>query len=68
MGEILHSDPHSSPTNPDAVALAVSTVITFQVGLISFLLGFFRLGFLDVVLSRSLLRGFVTAVAVVIMV
>lgn len=39
-----------------------------QVGLISFLLGFFRLGFLDVVLSRALLRGFVTAVAVVIMV
>ena len=38
-----------------------------QVGLISFLLGLFRLGFLDVVLSRALLRGFVTAVAVVIM-
>lgn len=30
------------------------------------MLGFFRLGFLDVVLSRALLRGFVTAVAVVI--
>ena len=39
----------------------------YQVGLISFLLGLFRLGFLDVVLSRALLRGFVTAVAVVIM-
>lgn len=38
-----------------------------QAGLISFVLGFFRLGFLDVVLSRALLRGFVTAVAVVIM-
>ena len=38
-----------------------------QVGLISFLLGFFRLGFIDVVLSRALLRGFITAVAVVIM-
>ncbi len=38
-----------------------------QAGLISFLLGIFRLGFLDVVLSRALLRGFVTAVAVVIM-
>ena len=33
----------------------------------SFLLGFFRLGFLDVVLSRALLRGFITAVAVVIL-
>lgn len=36
--------------------------------MITFLLGIFRLGFLDVVLSRALLRGFVTAVAIVIMV
>ena len=28
----------------------------------SFVLGFFRLGFIDVVLSRALLRGFITAV------
>ena len=48
--------------------LMVSTLNSrIQVGLISFLLGLFRLGFLDVVLSRALLRGFVTAVAVVIM-
>jgi MFS superfamily sulfate permease-like transporter len=37
------------------------------VGVISFLLGFFRLGFIDVVLSRALLGGFIAAVAVVIM-
>jgi MFS superfamily sulfate permease-like transporter len=35
--------------------------------LISFILGFFRLGFIDVVLSRALLRGFVTAVAFIIL-
>jgi MFS superfamily sulfate permease-like transporter len=57
-----------SPADDDAIGLAVATAITLQVGLISFLLGFFRLGFIDVVLSRALLRGFVTAVAVVIMV
>lgn len=68
VSDALHSDPHSHPVDPDAVGLAVSTMITFQVGLISFLLGIFRLGFLDVVLSRALLRGFVTAVAVVIMI
>ncbi|KAK7691301.1 hypothetical protein QCA50_004695 [Cerrena zonata] len=68
VDDILHSDPHNIPTDPAAVGLAVSTIITFQVGLISFLLGIFRLGFLDVVLSRALLRGFVTAVAIVIMV
>ncbi len=39
----------------------------FQVGFISFILGFFRLGFIDVVLSRALLRGFVTAVAFIIL-
>jgi len=33
-----------------------------QVGVMSFVLGFFRLGFIDVVLSRALLRGFITAV------
>ncbi|TCD66273.1 hypothetical protein EIP91_001602 [Steccherinum ochraceum] len=65
VSEILHHDHHEN-TNPELAGLAISTVITFQVGLISFLLGFFRLGFLDVVLSRALLRGFVTAVAVVI--
>ena len=88
VSDVLHSDPHSHPIDPDAIGMAVATIITFQVrigcclpnrttgvelifvtqvGLISFLLGFFRLGFLDVVLSRALLRGFVTAVAVVIM-
>ncbi|GAA5981339.1 hypothetical protein JCM10908_004074 [Rhodotorula pacifica] len=41
----------------------IVTLITFQSGLVTFLLGFFRLGFLDAVLSRALLRGFMTAVA-----
>ncbi|KAJ6631413.1 sulfate transporter N-terminal domain with GLY motif-domain-containing protein [Mycena sp. CBHHK59/15] len=54
-------------------AIAISTIITLQVGpftldCFSFLLGFFRLGFIDVVLSRALLRGFITAIAVVIMI
>lgn len=36
--------------------------------MISFVLGMFRLGFIDVILSRALQRGFVTAVALVIMI
>lgn len=36
-----------------------------QVGLITTGLGLLRLGFLDVVLSRALLRGFITAAAIV---
>ena len=31
VGDVLHSDPHSHPVDPDAVGLAVSTIITFQV-------------------------------------
>ncbi|EEB86905.1 hypothetical protein MPER_15979, partial [Moniliophthora perniciosa FA553] len=47
--------------------ISLAGPVAAQVGLISFLLGFFRLGFIDVVFSRALLRGFVAAVAVVIM-
>lgn len=48
------------------LAISVSTILTFESGLITFLFGFFRLGFLDAVLSRALLRGFVSAIAIVI--
>lgn len=33
-----------------------------KAGLMTFILGIFRLGFMDVILSRALLRGFITAV------
>ncbi|KAJ7496666.1 sulfate anion transporter [Mycena latifolia] len=62
---IDHPNPHSD--EGAAIQIAISTIITMQVGLFSFLLGFFRLGFIDVVLSRALLRGFISAIAVVIL-
>ncbi|KAF9523825.1 sulfate anion transporter [Crepidotus variabilis] len=68
VSDVRHDYPDSHGELGDIIGLKVATVITLQAGLISFLLGFFRLGFIDVVLSRALLRGFVTAVAVVIMV
>ncbi|KAI0048797.1 hypothetical protein FA95DRAFT_995286 [Auriscalpium vulgare] len=68
VSHALHGDPEKHPSDPDAVGLAVASAIAVQVGLISFVLGFFRLGFIDVVLSRALLRGFVSAVAVVILI
>jgi MFS superfamily sulfate permease-like transporter len=67
VSDIRHDYPDARGAKAEMIGLQVATVITLQVGLISFLLGFFRLGFIDVVLSRALLRGFVTAVAVVIM-
>ncbi|GAA96942.1 uncharacterized protein L969DRAFT_19815 [Mixia osmundae IAM 14324] len=59
--------PDSVPQHEkDKIAVSIASLITFQSGLITFLLGFLRLGFMDAVLSRALLRGFVTAIAFVI--
>lgn len=54
--------------DPLASALALSCLLTLFVGIFTFLLGIFRLGFLDSLMSRALLRGFITAVAIVVMV
>lgn len=67
VNDLLHSDPHTPPEDPEAFKITIATVISLQAGLISFLLGFFRLGFIDVVLSRAMLQGFITAVAVLIL-
>ncbi|KAJ7807805.1 sulfate anion transporter [Mycena olivaceomarginata] len=70
IGDILLElpDPHSD--DAAAITIAISTIITMQVKLSDYSLScsaFFRLGFIDVVLSRALLRGFITAIAVVIL-
>ncbi|KAH7925315.1 hypothetical protein BV22DRAFT_1195297 [Leucogyrophana mollusca] len=66
VSDFRRNGPHTHLDDPAATGLAVATAITLQVGLFTSMLGFFRLGFLDVILSRALLRGFITAVAVVI--
>ncbi|SCZ90972.1 BZ3500_MvSof-1268-A1-R1_Chr1-3g02435 [Microbotryum saponariae] len=50
------------------LTFTITSVIVFQAGLITFALGMLRLGFIDAVLSRALLRGFITAVGIVIFV
>ncbi|KAI9496448.1 sulfate transporter family-domain-containing protein [Zychaea mexicana] len=47
--------------------LAWACLMTLFVGIFTFLLGIVRLGFLDSLMSRALLRGFITGVAVVVM-
>jgi MFS superfamily sulfate permease-like transporter len=47
---------------------AISAFISFATDFLLFRLGLLRLGFLDAVLSRALLRGFISAVALVILV
>ncbi|WVR03746.1 hypothetical protein IAU60_000741 [Kwoniella sp. DSM 27419] len=64
--DAVYGDPHHRPKHPKLEAAALSVMATFQIGLITSVLGLLRLGFLDVVLSRALLHGFITAVAVII--
>ena len=61
----MHNN-HENPEHITVVGYKVATAIVLQSGLFSFLLGLFRLGFIDVILSRALLSGFVAAVAVII--
>jgi len=57
---------HEKHEDLTIVGYKVATAIALQSGLFSFLLGLFRLGFIDVILSRALLSGFVAAVGIVI--
>jgi high affinity sulfate transporter 1 len=49
-----------APDNP----IALAQIVTLFVGIFLFVLGLLRLGFLDVILSRPLLAGFINAVVV----
>ncbi|CAG8612284.1 6181_t:CDS:2 [Paraglomus brasilianum] len=49
-------------------AVVIASLVTFFTGLLTLILGLIRLGFIDSVLSRALLRGFITAVAIVIII
>ncbi|KAF9434767.1 hypothetical protein BGZ76_007428, partial [Entomortierella beljakovae] len=68
VGTAIAQQQHASGNSDPKTALAISCFITLFVGLFTFFLGFVRLGFLDSVLSRALLRGFITAVAVVVII
>ncbi|KAI8362631.1 sulfate transporter family-domain-containing protein [Blakeslea trispora] len=48
--------------------LAWACLMTLFTGIFTLLLGIFRLGFLDSLMSRALLRGFISGVALVVMV
>lgn len=61
-----HAHGHLSDSAKMSITMTVTSIVTFQAGLITFVLGLLRLGFLDAVLSRALLRGFITAVGFVI--
>ncbi|KAI9272875.1 sulfate transporter family-domain-containing protein [Phascolomyces articulosus] len=66
IGSSIAQQQHLHSTDVDP--LAWSALTTLFVGLFTLLLGIFRLGFLDSLMSRALLRGFITGVALVVMV
>ncbi|KAG2198506.1 hypothetical protein INT47_008610 [Mucor saturninus] len=55
------------PFDPEAAA-AIASLTALFTGLFTLALGLLRFGFLDSLMSRSLLRGFVTAVAILVLV
>ncbi|KAF7726514.1 hypothetical protein EC973_008645 [Apophysomyces ossiformis] len=60
---IAHQPGSLSPTE----AAAVASLTAILVGLFTLALGLLRFGFLDSLMSRALLQGFISAVAVVVM-
>lgn len=55
------------PLDPSA-SIVIASLTAFFVGLFTLALGLLRFGFLDSLMSRALLRGFITAVGVVVLV
>ncbi|KAG9072813.1 hypothetical protein KI688_000591 [Linnemannia hyalina] len=68
VGSAIAQHQHAIGSTDPKTAVAIGCIITLFVGFFTFFLGFVRLGFLDSVLSRALLRGFITAVAVVVII
>ncbi|KAJ1984812.1 hypothetical protein H4R34_000432 [Dimargaris verticillata] len=71
VGEVVDDYRHTVSKSADAPLLdpsGVARILTFLVGALTFAMGIFRLGFFDSLLSKALLRGFVTAVAFVIII
>ncbi|KAI8141524.1 sulfate transporter family-domain-containing protein [Fennellomyces sp. T-0311] len=62
---IAHQD--ISSVDPETAA-AIASLTAFFVGLFTLGLGLLRFGFLDSLMSRALLRGFITGVAVVVLI
>ena len=70
VGEVVRSsvDSGHSGDEDDARHAAIAGVVTGIAGAIIFVAGLARLGFLDSVLSRPFLRGFISAIGFVILV
>lgn len=70
VGSIVRASVESGETSEgdDLIHARVAGVVTGMAGAVIFIAGLTRLGFLDSVLSRPFLRGFISAIGFVIMV
>lgn len=68
IGSSIAQQQHLNSDGYEIDPLAWACLMTLFVGIFTFLLGIFRLGFLDSLMSRALLRGFISGVALVVMV
>ncbi|KAI8886792.1 hypothetical protein K501DRAFT_321681 [Backusella circina FSU 941] len=59
---------HQQDSDNEIDPLAWACLLTLFAGVFTFLLGIFRLGFLDSLMSRALVRGFISGVRTVVMV
>lgn len=67
VGSSIAAQGHNPEDGNNVDPLAWACLMTLFVGIFTFLLGIFRLGFLDSLMSRALLRGFITGVALVVL-
>lgn len=70
VGSVIRSsvDSGKSPEYDDAIHARIAGVVTGMAGAAILIAGLTRLGFLDSVLSRPFLRGFISAIGFVIVV
>ncbi|KAI9052886.1 hypothetical protein LZ554_003158 [Drepanopeziza brunnea f. sp. 'monogermtubi'] len=70
VGTVVRSsvDSGKTPEDDDEIHARIAGVVTGLAGAMIFIAGLTRLGFLDSVLSRPFLRGFISAIGFVIMV
>lgn len=70
VGSVIRSsvDTGKSPEKDDALHAQIAGIVTGMAGAVIFIAGLTRLGFLDSVLSRPFLRGFISAIGFVIVV
>ncbi|KAI8090320.1 sulfate transporter family-domain-containing protein [Gilbertella persicaria] len=68
IGSSIAQQEHLKSNDYTIEPLAWACLMTLFTGIFTLLLGIFRLGFLDSLMSRALLRGFISGVALVVMV